>query len=119
MSNRTAVFTFKETCHQLMKLLEPIARSIKCLESALTTPADVYLFLLATLASYEDIFLRNNDIDRLGLPENVTRDVRKIINTRWHEVTHGDNKVVYLATFFLDPHMPFSPGAKRFILTID
>jgi len=107
MSNRTAVFTFKETSRQLTKLLEPIARSIKCLESALTTPADVYLFLLATLASYEDIFLRNDDIDGLSLPENVMRDVHKIINARWREVTHGDNKVVYLATFFLDPCMPF------------
>ena len=112
MSNRTAVFTFKETSRQLTKLLEPIAWSIKCLESALTTPADVYLFLLATLASYEDIFLRNDDIDGLSLPENVMRDVHKIINARWREVTHGDNKVVYLATFFLDLCMPFSSGAQ-------
>ena len=112
MSNCTAVFTFKETCHQLMKLLEPIAQSIKCLESALTTLADVYLFLLATLVSYEDIFLRNNDIDRLGLPENVMRDVHKTTNVQWCEITYGDNKVVYLATFFLDLCMPFSSGAQ-------
>jgi hypothetical protein len=117
MSNRTVVFTFKETCRQLTKLLEPIVRSIKCLESSLTTPADVYLFLLATLASYEDIFLKNDDIDGLGLPNNVMRDVRKIINVRWREITHGDNKVVYMAAFFLDPRMSFSPWAQ--VLHID
>jgi len=108
MSNRTNVFTFTETCRQLTQLLEPIARSIKCLESSMTTPADVYLFLLATLASYEDIFVSNGAVNGLGLPEDVIGDVRKIMNARWNEITHGENKAVYLATFFLDPRTSLS-----------
>lgn len=103
MADRIAVFTFKEECTQLTRILEPIARACKCLESSEATLADVYLFWLAVLATYEKIISNNGNIDGLRLPNSVIEDIRKIVNARWDQAVGGPNKGIYLTALFLDP----------------
>jgi hypothetical protein len=67
--HRTTIFNFIETLCQLTKLLKPIAHVIKCLESSLVTPVDVYVFLLAILVTYNQMFTVNNEVNGLqGCP---------------------------------------------------
>jgi hypothetical protein len=73
------------------------------LESSKATPGDVYIFWLAVLATYEQLFIDNNDVDGLQLPEDVVDHIRWIVNAHWKELTTGPGKSVYLSTFFLDP----------------
>jgi len=81
----------------------PLARACKCLESSKATAGDVYHFWLAVLATYEQLIKDNNDVDGLQLPDDVINEIRKIVNARWHELTTGPGKSVYISTFFLDP----------------
>ncbi|KAF8595919.1 hypothetical protein BDV93DRAFT_514577 [Ceratobasidium sp. AG-I] len=83
MRDISSVRTFTDLLTQEMSLLEPFARSAKCLESSASTPADVCLFWLATLAVLHDIFTDSDKRDELMLTENTISEV-------------------YLATLFLD-----------------
>ena len=44
-----------------------------------------------------------NNVDGLQLPDKVVNDIHKAVNARWHELTTGPGKSVYVFTFFLDP----------------
>jgi hypothetical protein len=89
---------------QLVLVLEPLVWACKCLESSKATAGDVYLFWLVVLATYEQLFIDNNDVDGLQLPDAVVDEIRRIVNARWQELTAtGPGKSVYLSTFFLDP----------------
>jgi hypothetical protein len=61
-----ATKTFKYDLEQLLLVIGPIAKSIKCLESSHSTVADVYLFWLAIVASLEDLI--ENDKLALSMP---------------------------------------------------
>ncbi|KAF8593692.1 hypothetical protein BDV93DRAFT_584071, partial [Ceratobasidium sp. AG-I] len=93
---------FTEQLRQFVAVLEPLARSIKCLESSHSTAADVYLFWLAVLARYHELFIGNNTLQGIGLPGSVMKDIKSIINGRHSEMFQGDSQQVYLAAFFLD-----------------
>ena len=86
-----------------MRILEPLARACKCLESSKATAGDVYHFWLAVLATYKQYIWDNNDVDGLQLPDEVIDDIRIAVNARWRELTTGLGKGVYVSTFFLDP----------------
>ena len=103
MRKRDDIANFENGLRQLVRILEPLARACKCLESSKATGGDVYLFWLAVLATYEQIFTDNNDVDGLQLPEDVIDDIRKVVNARWLQLTTGPGKSVYVSTFFLDP----------------
>jgi len=103
MRKRDDISSFENGLRQLVLILEPLARACKCLESSKATAGDVYLFWLAVLATYEQLFMDNNGVDGLQLPEDVVDQIRKIVNARWKELTTGPGKSVYLSTFFLDP----------------
>ncbi|KAF8510966.1 ribonuclease H-like domain-containing protein [Gautieria morchelliformis] len=102
MRKRDDISNFENGLRQLVLVLEPLARACKCLESSKATASNVYLFWLAVLATYEQFFLDNNDIDGLQLPEDVVDQIRRIVNACWKELTTGPGKSVYLSTFFLD-----------------
>ena len=55
------------------------------------------------LATYEQLFVDNNDVTGLQLPEDVIDEIHKIVNAHWRELMTGPGKSVYLSTFFLDP----------------
>jgi len=103
MRKRDEVSNFENGLRQLVRILEPLARACKCLESSKATAGDVYHFWLAVLATYEQLIKDNNDVDGLQLPDDVINEIRKIVNARWHELTTGPGKSVYISTFFLDP----------------
>ena len=58
---------FESNLDQLLLVIGPIAKSIKCLEASHSTVADVYMFWLAIMASLEDL-IKN---DKLDLPLEV------------------------------------------------
>jgi len=89
----------------LVLILEPLAQACKCLESLKATAGNVYLFWLAVLAMYEQLFMDNNDVNGLQLPKDVVDQICRIIDACWKELTTGPRKSVYLLTLFLD-HLP-------------
>jgi hypothetical protein len=103
MRKRDDISNFENGLRQLVFILQPLARACKCLESSKATAGDVYLFWLAVLATYEQLFMDNNDVDGLQFPEDVVDQIRRIVNACWKELTTGPGKSVYLSTFFLDP----------------
>ncbi len=104
MRKRDDISSFENSLRQLVLILEPLAWACKCLESSKATVGNVYLFWLAVLAMYEQLFMGNNDVDGLQLPEDIIDQIRRIVNACWRELTTGPGKSVYLLTFFLDPH---------------
>lgn len=102
--------TFQLEAGQLLVVLDPLAKSITCLESSHSTASDVYLFWMAIMATYHDIF--NNNVWRL--PEYVIESVRRIVNYRYNEMVTGPQKDIYVTAFFLNPskHNSFDVCAK-------
>ena len=99
----------QDRLEQLVAVLEPIARAVKCLESSHSTPADVYLFWLAILATLEELFEKNDDpVVGVRLLQSVINDIRNIVNMRWRESTEDGNKgnanggAVYVSALFLN-----------------
>ena len=102
MLDRVSVQRFEEELNQLATVLEPFARSIKCLESSHSTLSDVYVFWLAILARFQSIFKHNKALSGVGLPDTVIKEITSILNGRHAEIMRGQASQVYLAAFFLD-----------------
>lgn len=98
-SDGHAAAWFKAELTQIVKVLEPLAKSIKCLESGHSTPADVFIFWVATLAEYEE-FLSGTS-HRLNSP--TVQDIRAILNKRYQEMIDSSPSDIYIASFFLVP----------------
>lgn len=103
LKNSAVARRFGHELHQMVSVLAPIAKALKCLEAIDSTPADVYLYWLAVMASFLDLFKKN--YEDLELPLDVVEDIRRIVNRRYREMIEGPGKLVYLATFFLHPRM--------------
>src|SRR3978361_1618438 len=104
MLDRSQVFHFETAASQFVQILEPLARACKCLESSKSTVSDVYVFWLGVLATYENLFCRNDDqLSGLRLPSEVLESIRQIVNARWSEFIDGSGQTIYLAGLFLDP----------------
>jgi hypothetical protein len=103
--DRSTVQTFEQELDQLRSVLEPFARSIKCLESSHSTLSDVYLFWLAVLSRLRDLFKNNHTLAGIGLPSPVIAEITSILNNRHAELFQGASNQVYLAAFFLDIRM--------------
>lgn len=80
MCKRGDVSAFENGIQQLVQILEPLARACKCLESTKATSGDVFLFWLAVLASYEQLFCDNSEPNGLQLPMSIIEEIRKIVN---------------------------------------
>ncbi|KAF8294137.1 hypothetical protein DL93DRAFT_2122975 [Clavulina sp. PMI_390] len=111
MVDQNVVQETQDALEHLLPILEPIARAVKCLESSHATPASVYLFWLAILATLEELFRNNKEDHGLRLPEHVIKDVRRIVTRRWKESTQEGNSgnanggTVYLAAVVFDPSL--------------
>ncbi|THH07564.1 hypothetical protein EW146_g9281 [Bondarzewia mesenterica] len=66
-------FEFENALRQLTTIIAPVAKAIKCLEAIRSTPADVYLYWLAVMATMSDIF-KNKNAD-LELPSMVISEI--------------------------------------------
>lgn len=102
MLDETAVAIFEIRLRQLVVILEPLARTCKCLESTMMTFADTFLFWLAVLATYDGQFKKNQQQGGLRLPDDVIEEIRVIINVRWYRLSSGAPQHSYLTTLFLD-----------------
>ncbi|ETW75127.1 hypothetical protein HETIRDRAFT_164715 [Heterobasidion irregulare TC 32-1] len=103
LKNSVVVWRFGHELHQMVSVLAPIAKALKCLKAIDSTPANVYLYWLAVMASFLNLFKKNNE--DIELPLDVVEDIQHIVNRRYQEMIKGPGKLVYLAMFFLYPHM--------------
>ncbi|TFY73650.1 hypothetical protein EWM64_g10362 [Hericium alpestre] len=83
-------------------ILAPIAKATKCLEAVETTVCDVYLYWLAVMATFQDMFSSDND-NSLSLPYDLISKIRSLVNARYQEMIDGPGKEIYLTGFFLNP----------------
>ncbi|KAJ6596567.1 hypothetical protein B0H10DRAFT_2167745 [Mycena sp. CBHHK59/15] len=73
---------FELELKQLVTILEPIARAIKCLEGHEVTVGDVWKFYVAITAVIRDPF----DEDVLSFPQSLKDEVCAIVNRRFEEM---------------------------------
>ncbi|KAF7295941.1 DUF659 family protein [Mycena chlorophos] len=100
---------FRIQLAQLNRVLEPIARSIKCLEGLDVTLADVFKFYVAITAVIQDLFRENSE----GYPMELMESIRQIVNSRFDEMIGDDLGTIYLTHFYLDPDNINSPILRR------
>ncbi|KAJ6608435.1 hypothetical protein B0H10DRAFT_1815777, partial [Mycena sp. CBHHK59/15] len=93
--------TFVLELQQLVSILEPIARAIKCLEGLEVTVGDIWQFYVAITAVLHDLLTE----DSLSIPKEVQDEVSTIVNKRYDEMIHGPSSDLCLSGFFLDPGM--------------
>ena len=100
---------------RLIKVLTPFAKTIACLESSQSNPADVYLFWLAILASLKCLF----DDDTSGFSISEAGEIRAIANARFRELLEEGPDDCYISAFYLNPSMsiwvPFRSGFNLMI----
>jgi hypothetical protein len=91
--------TFEHELEQLLLIIRPVAKSIKCLESSHATASDVYVFWLAVMASLEDLILG----DKLDLPMHLVERIRRLCNYRFDKMINEGPSDIFVTAFFLDP----------------
>lgn len=84
---------------QLLLVIGPIAKSIKCLEASHSTVADIYMFWLAIMATLEDHITS----DKLGLPLHVLEQIRRLCNWRFDYMINKAPSDIFITGFFLVP----------------
>ncbi|KAF8596788.1 hypothetical protein BDV93DRAFT_396797, partial [Ceratobasidium sp. AG-I] len=90
---------FKMNLKQLISVLEPIARAIKCLESTQSTLVDIFVFWQAVLGRILELFLHSNS----GFSNAEQTQIRRAIIHHYNETIHDAPTNAYLTAFFLDP----------------
>ncbi|KZV83940.1 hypothetical protein EXIGLDRAFT_565654, partial [Exidia glandulosa HHB12029] len=91
------------TLRQLVAVLTPFAKAIKCLESSLIHPGHVYLFWLAAIATLQDVFTTGEE--SLELLPPLVEQITGIVNDWFEAMCEGQDNTVYKAALFLDPGM--------------
>lgn len=102
MRDKQLYRSFEDHLRQEKALLEPFARSVKCLESSASTPADVALFWFASLASLKDLFTDIEKRNDLMLTDQTISDVYACVNGRFTQMIDGPDRGMYISTLFLD-----------------
>ncbi|KDQ05636.1 hypothetical protein BOTBODRAFT_122435, partial [Botryobasidium botryosum FD-172 SS1] len=80
--------------------IEPIAKSLKCLESTHSTLADVYVYWLAASAELQQIF---TSPDRGGFDRETVENIIGICNFRFNQMINDAPEDAYITAFVLDP----------------
>ncbi|KAJ3510647.1 hypothetical protein NLJ89_g4557 [Agrocybe chaxingu] len=105
--NENARLRFEILLVQFIEVGSGIARAIECLEAESATPANVYLYWLAILASMKQA------LEGSFLPDDVKGEIRGIMNTRWREFFVEGPTNVHLVAFYLNPSYVRSSIFKR------
>ncbi|KAF8600645.1 hypothetical protein BDV93DRAFT_559140 [Ceratobasidium sp. AG-I] len=100
---------FKMNLKQLISVLEPIARAIKCLESTQSTLVDIFVFWQAVLGRILELFLHSNS----GFSNAEQTQIRRAIIHHYNETIHDAPTNAYLTAFFLDPWCRDAPVYKE------
>jgi hypothetical protein len=99
LSHPTEAIQLELDLSKLIEVIGPFAKSIQCLESTHSTPADVFLFWLAIMAQLDQLFRDS----KFQLPNDVKEQIRAITNRRYDGMINNGPTDVYFAAFFLDP----------------
>lgn len=100
--NTPVTLQFEMKLNQLIAVGQGIAKAIECLEAGATNPADVYLYWLAVTSDIKDA------LGTCGLPDEVCREIRLIVNARWREFFVEGPTNAHLSAFYLNPSKPLS-----------
>jgi hypothetical protein len=92
--DETSVLELRLIISRFVGLLEPLARSITCLESPHSSAADVMLFWLAAATGLDE-YLR-----KTTLASSLKGKIRKLVNARFAEMVHAGPSDSYLAALF-------------------
>ncbi|KAJ7241185.1 ribonuclease H-like domain-containing protein [Mycena rebaudengoi] len=85
---------FRLELQQLVTILEPIARAIKCLEGLEVSVGDIWKFYVAITAVLHDLFTDHEDT--LSIPKEVREEISLIVNKRYDEMIHGPSGDLFL-----------------------
>ncbi|KAJ6608146.1 hypothetical protein B0H10DRAFT_2227168 [Mycena sp. CBHHK59/15] len=102
---QTGIINISEL-QQLLAILEPIARAIKCLEGLQVTVGDIWKFYVTITTVLHDLFTNDNT---LSIPQEVRDEVSTIINTQYDQMIHGPSRDLFLSGLFLDPSNQLVP----------
>ncbi|KAF8547744.1 hypothetical protein OG21DRAFT_1479398 [Imleria badia] len=91
--------TFEMNINQFVQVEGPIAKSIVCLESTQSNPADVYKYWIAICGSIKQVL----DDPANGFTTKDAGIIRRVVNARFHEQLQDDPVDCYLAAFALEP----------------
>lgn len=105
MEDLPAAGKFQYELTQLLTVIAPVAKAITCLESTLSTVADVYLFSLAVTASIHQVITDGTS----GLPVDTMEEIRRLVNFRFDQMVNESPSDVYLTGFILDPRESILP----------
>ncbi|PVF93460.1 hypothetical protein CPB86DRAFT_715359, partial [Serendipita vermifera] len=100
MSQESSIL-FKSELLRYLSIIDPIVRTIQCLESANLNVADVYVFWLAIAATLRDLFDKPQ-LD-ITISEELKSQITTIVNRRYKEFIDAAPSDIYFAGFFLDP----------------
>ncbi|KAF8602259.1 hypothetical protein BDV93DRAFT_444591 [Ceratobasidium sp. AG-I] len=101
IKNVAALNKFKTELYQLEKVLEPLAKATKCLESSQSHTGDVMIFYLAVMSAMRELV--DNNESELSLPPDILFAIQQSICSRYYDMVLASEQEVYLSTLFLDP----------------
>ncbi|KAG6370620.1 hypothetical protein JVT61DRAFT_11244 [Boletus reticuloceps] len=91
--------TFEISLNRFTQVGAPIAKSIVCLESTQTNPADVYKYWIAICGSVKQVL--NNPTN--GFSSDDASEIYRVVNACFHEQLQDGPADCYLAAFALEP----------------
>ena len=94
--SQTAQLEFKPELTRFCKILEPIARSLTCLEAPHSTCADIFLFWVAAASTLSE-YLESQTFKFATTKPRI----RKVTNARFNEMINRSD--IYISTFALHP----------------
>ncbi|KAI0742803.1 hypothetical protein C8Q80DRAFT_1109374, partial [Daedaleopsis nitida] len=89
---------FEMSLIQYLSVTAPFAHAIKCLESAHTTIADVFIYWLAIMSRLQFLLIQN----RSKLSSRMIGDICAIANQRFDRLINEVTTDVYVTASFLD-----------------
>lgn len=99
MPDTAETFSFQLLLSQLLSVIGPPAKAIKCLESSFSNAADIYEFWLAVQAAFEDVSKKNS----AKLPVAVLEKIRRLCNYRFNQTINEAPSDIFVTAFFLVP----------------
>lgn len=99
MPDTAETLSFQLLLSQLLAVIGPPAKAIKCMESSFANAADVYEFWLAVQAAFEEVSKKNT----VKLPVAVLEKIRRLCNYRFNQTINEAPLDIFVTAFFLVP----------------
>ncbi|KAG0701935.1 hypothetical protein DFH29DRAFT_761202, partial [Suillus ampliporus] len=99
MPDTAETLSFQLLLSQLLAVIGPPAKAIKCMESSFANAADVYEFWLAVQAAFEEVSKKNT----VKLPVAVLEKIRHLCNCCFNQTINEAPSDIFVTAFFLVP----------------